>query len=333
MTSLNEMDSLIELNAKKMLYELESVIIKRITEDEKLDQNVVRVVHFFDDMAHAENAEHVEAAMEAFAMPSGSYAVKRTSRFNVSLNAYPGLLPAYENARIPTGDSVGGFDWKPGMSLGFTAPIGLNMSWGLKKCGSFGLFIPVIDIGAATAFRFNANNDSLSLLPKFSFANILAPGAYLSYGFRNAPISLNLGVQFGPQLRSIKVNEEQTLINSYRVGLGVTVDIPILNLHTRAYETKYADPIRTGDGKAETRAEKNESKAAKKVAEDVEKAEAEKQKAYTEYFEKGQKAFDAKDFDSAIDNWKMAATYKKTVDIQNKIATAEDAKKRQLVTP
>jgi hypothetical protein len=189
----------------------------------QLNPRVVSLIHFVNDMAIAKDATAVEEAVEAFVLPAGSYAIKRKARYNFSLNSYPGILASFE--------------YNPGegqsFSTGFTAPVGLSLSWGNYKQRSLGLFVSIIDIGAVTRLRLD-NSEATSALPEFNFKNILAPGVYFTYGFRNSPLSLYVGGQYGPQLRAITDGETKNY-DSYRFSAGMIMDLPLLNLHTRPH--------------------------------------------------------------------------------------------------
>lgn len=189
----------------------------------QLNPQVVSLIHFVNDMAEAKDAEGVEKAIEAFVLPAGSYAIKRKARYNFSLNSYPGILASFE--------------YNPGegqsFSTGFTAPVGLSLSWGNQQQRSLGVFLSVIDIGAVTRLRLD-NSEATSALPEFNFENILAPGVYFTYGFRNSPLSLYIGGQYGPKLRVI-TNGEAKNYDSYRFSVGMVMDLPLLNLHTRPH--------------------------------------------------------------------------------------------------
>ncbi|WP_142688600.1 hypothetical protein [Chitinophaga polysaccharea] len=190
----------------------------------QLNSHVVSLIHFVNDMAEAKDAGDVETAIEAFVLPAGSYAIKRKARYNFSLNSYPGLLGSYE-ITPEKGNSF---------STGFTAPVGLSLSWGSRNEGSLGLFLSIIDIGAVTRLRLDSSK-ATDMLPEFSFKNILAPGLYFVYGFPNTPLSLYGGAQYGPQLRAIEDKDNYRNYDSYRLSLGIVMDLPLLNLHTRPH--------------------------------------------------------------------------------------------------
>lgn len=186
---------------------------------------LISLIQFVNDMAVAQDAEDISKAIESFALPAGSYAIKRKAKRNVSLNSYPGLL---FSAEITPSE-------KTAFGIGFTAPVGLSLSWGGKNGGSSGIYLSVIDIGAVTRLRLDNTQDTRAL-PEFTFKNILAPGLYYSIGFRKSPLSLNIGAQYGPELRVIKANNTYDTFDSFRLGIGLVVDIPLLNLNTKPHK-------------------------------------------------------------------------------------------------
>lgn len=187
---------------------------------------VLSLVHFINDMAIAKDAADVEKAIESFALPSGSYSIKRTAAFNFSLNSYPGLLPAYE-ASWSNGSSKNAF------SIGFTAPIGLSATAGTLHGYSWGIFVPIIDIGAVTRLRLD-NNTTTGTLPKLNFKNFLSPGLFFHLGFKKSPLSINIGGQFGPEVQSLdNITGSVSTWESIRFGAGLVLDIPLFNIYTK----------------------------------------------------------------------------------------------------
>lgn len=195
------------------------------------DSRLMSLIHFVNDMAAAQNSDDVAKAIEAFALPAGSYAIKRSSRFNFSLNSYPGILPAWE------------LSWQEGntrsaFTAGFTAPVGLGLSWGTRNKHANGLFIPIIDIGAFTRFRLSSANDHVKTMPDITFRNVFSPGIYYTHGFNRCPLALNIGFQYGPQVQEVLTDQSTGTLStrSYdaiRIGVGLVFDIPLLNLHTQ----------------------------------------------------------------------------------------------------
>jgi hypothetical protein len=198
---------------------------------------LIRYGSFIATIATAKNSDEVAMAIEAAALPVGSSRIKRVADFNVSLNAYAGLFYGVE--RIQDLDSG---RWNANV-YGITAPIGVAASFGhrllffkTKQEWSTSLFISLIDLGAVAAFRFT--DDSTSQIPTIRLKNIFSPGAFLSIGIPQTPLSLSLGAQVGPNLRKVaadplKGNDFSDKIY-WRFSTSLAVDIPILNFHTRS---------------------------------------------------------------------------------------------------
>jgi hypothetical protein len=225
-------------DASVKLY-IDSVILtKRLlnsaNNESKFTQNILKYGTFAASVAQAQNSDDVEAAIEAIALPSGSYTIKRESKSNISLNAFVGgyaggeFMPALKTNQLA-------------FSAGLTAPVGVAFSWGGIKCRSnhggksFSIFLPLIDVGALAAFRIN--DDSSKVASEITLANIISPGIYFYWGFGKCPISIGLGGQLGPQLRDITataadINSSQNYY--FRFGLNIAVDIPVLNLSTKS---------------------------------------------------------------------------------------------------
>jgi hypothetical protein len=182
-------------------------------------------------MAVAKDADEVSKAIEALALPSGSYTIKRTVKRNISINAYPGLTMA--------GDlTYKGKNAYLGFSPSFTAPIGINFAWSTPKKYSHSVFVSIIDIGAFTRMYLTKNNfandsTSVSTLPQATFVTLFAPGVHYSFGFKNTPLSLNVGIQYGPALKTTLNTGEIKTYESLRFCAGLVLDIPLLNLHTK----------------------------------------------------------------------------------------------------
>jgi hypothetical protein len=216
-------------------------------------QEVFRYSAFLAAVATSRNPEDIKQAIRAIALPPGSYSIKRRSFANISLNAYPGLTGGMEIIRNSTGQKVA-------PNIGFTAPIGLAVSWGYRAeidnkkyldnpkyrrkvdrslnmredrflTGHSGsLFFPLVDLGAVVLFRLD---DSDSSLPEdVGFQQVFSPGVIYSHGFPNLPISVLAGMQISPKLRKFG----DAPADSFRFNLGVTVDLPMANFHTRSVE-------------------------------------------------------------------------------------------------
>lgn len=198
----------------------------------RLHPNVLKLVHFLNEMATAEDSEDVAEAIEAIALPSGSFAIKRKSKFNLALGTYPGFLMGGQTSwNYPTtgNDSTTTYSTKNAFAPSFTAPVGLSMAWGGKKRGwSKGVYISVLDIGAVTRLYLDSDSTTQTI-PELTWRNVFAPGVYFTLGIPKTPLSINLGIQYGPELQLI----DKDPLESMRYGAGLTVDIPLLNLFTK----------------------------------------------------------------------------------------------------
>lgn len=188
---------------------------------------VLRYGTFMAALVESENPEQAKAAIEAVALPPGSYSIKRNSAFSASLNGYLGGFAAHE--RIDGADNS-----TTANNFGLTAPVGVALNWGnicrrWKHKASIGLFFPLIDVGAVASFRFS--DTTSASVPTISLGDIISPGMYLELGIPRTPLSLGFGMQMGPRLREVTA-EESTIGELYfRYGATLKVDIPILHFH------------------------------------------------------------------------------------------------------
>lgn len=182
---------------------------------------------FMVDIVSARNSQQINGILQQYALPVGSYRLKRRSQFSLEVNAYPGLYVGVEEG---LNNSL-----KADNVLGITAPIGFSLSWGEsqnKKGRSFGVFLPLIDIGAAFSYRWNGT--ATGFPEQLRWRQVLSPGLHGVWGFRQLPISLMAGMQVTPQLRKIKPQDIASLDgNVWRYGVSLVVDIPMFNLYLR----------------------------------------------------------------------------------------------------
>ncbi|WP_124978868.1 hypothetical protein [Nonlabens xiamenensis] len=191
----------------------------------KFFKNLVFYSNFLIDLESAASegdVDQMEAVLQRYALPVGSFRMKRGASYSIDINAYPGVMGSLETN---AGNAL---------TAGITAPLGIAFSINHpgeeeKNSGaSSSLFLSVIDLGAPFAYRFT--NDSSEGLPQeITWKQLFAPGVAYIYGFKNTPVSLMAGVQWAPELRSFD-QENGSAKNIFRVNLGITVDIPLFNL-------------------------------------------------------------------------------------------------------
>jgi len=183
-------------------------------------------------VATAQSSADMETALSSAALPAGSYRIKRNSFFDISLNAYAGVFGGVESFSGSVPSNVK----SSSASAGFTAPVGLTFSWGSTKNdkltgSSYTLFLSVLDVGAVTSFRLT--HDAASTLPNLTWGNVIAPGGYFVYGFKNSPLSLGFGAQYGPQLSSVSTASAVTLPSAWSARVFLAVDIPVFSFFTK----------------------------------------------------------------------------------------------------
>lgn len=247
---------------------MENILYKNLdTESPENSKEVLESFMYYSNFladiiaaSESKDSNNVKQIIENYAMPVGSYRIKRSYSHSWDVSAFPGLYGGYE---IESSKS-----W----SYGITAPVGISFSRKHTReepsssCSTF--FLSVIDIGAPFSYRFS-NDEAQGLPEEIKWEQIFSPGFFYIFGFNNTPLSLSAGIQFTPLLRDIEdennVLQEKNII---RFSVGLMVDIPIFNLNkgNQNANCKSKEEL-------EKKAKKEEQKKAKKQA----KIEAKKQ--------------------------------------------------------
>lgn len=205
--------------------DLNVLLLSSLPQSSGVKNDVLKYSMFIANVASAQNSQELHWAMETAALPTGSARVKRESLINISLNAYAGPFVGGEYLlNSPTTNAWGGI-------VGFAAPIGIAFSTGLSGAGSLSLLASFLDVGALVSYRFSDPN--AGDLPEVTFKNMLAPGGYLVYGVPKSPLSVGVGVQYGPQIRKLTIDNVETKTSAYRIGVFAGIDIPFLNFYNK----------------------------------------------------------------------------------------------------
>ena len=188
-------------------------------------KNFLRYGQFLADVSVAESPEEITSAFQNVAVPKGSSLQKRIRRSSVDLNAYFGGTLSHEITR----DSSGLNSNDPINSYGLFVPVGLSFSRQLdEESGfSFSVFLPLIDLGALTAYRTDANDKNLEVLPDFTFANVFSPGAHLLLNFPKSPFFVGAGLQLGPNVREFTDGSTKN-VKGLRYMMTFGIDVPLL---------------------------------------------------------------------------------------------------------
>ena len=207
-------------------------------ESERAINAVLTYGTFMANMINAKTSDQVKRILQAATLPPGSSRIKRETVSSFTINSYLGLGAGRDRLlNIPSNIDI----TKDALGASLSVPIGFTYSFVPKKWrrkSSFSLHMPLIDLGAITAYRQNPDNDNYSIdnLPDFSWNNLFSPGLFVVYNVGNSPFSIGFGGQYGPQLREIKLNTGEAVnVNSWRFPMiFVSIDVPFFNLHTGA---------------------------------------------------------------------------------------------------
>ncbi|HEX4887061.1 MAG TPA: hypothetical protein VFV37_03350, partial [Luteibaculaceae bacterium] len=84
--------------------------------------------------------------------------------------------------------------------------------------------------GAPFAYRFVAGNDA-GFPKEVTIAQVLAPGIFYAYGFRNSGFTIMAGVQASPDLRKVTLSDTEVENRAaFRYGVNISYDIPFFTL-------------------------------------------------------------------------------------------------------
>lgn len=200
---------------------------------DKVIAQIAQYAMFMANMVGAKTPEEVAAVIDGAVLPVGSSSIKKNSNFNISAQGYLGAFVLVKKA-----DNFSG-TWND--RFGVTAPIGVSFNWGFEKFGSLGLFTSLFDIGAIVDYQLKKDsvptsaNSSEPVAKKdytVKLGQIISPGAYLVYGlFKNIPLSVGIGGQYGPGLGKVSVDNIAVVNNPrWRWNAFLAVDIPFFTL-------------------------------------------------------------------------------------------------------
>ncbi len=184
-----------------------------------------RSMAFISQMVTIEDPEDFEALLQAYALPIGSSSIKRNSKTNISINGYVGLTGGREMA---LGDIT---QWRT--DVGLAAPIGISVT---KFKGNVSFFASFIDLGSIVNQRIN--NDTVSY-SNLKLEHFFTPGAGIFYNFPKAPVSIGVHLNYIPDLRTIKYENNTAVVTNtnvsvVRFNISALVDIPFFTLYNKS---------------------------------------------------------------------------------------------------
>jgi hypothetical protein len=176
---------------------------------------------FMTDVLNAKNSDEVKETIKKNVAPSTTFMLKRTYVNTLSITGQPGYFLSAEKLNNRTS-----------FVSGITLPLGFEytrkVKSGQETSSSIGIMVQLLDIGAILNFRVD---DSTSVLPdKVEFSQVFSPGVTISYGFKNSPLTIGLGYQRTPELRTVTKDATEVYAKGDRVFLRLAWDIPLLNI-------------------------------------------------------------------------------------------------------
>jgi len=191
-----------------------------------LPPHAARIFSFTADIAQAEDAEGVEAAMTHFVSQSGGYRRKREPGIGgyMYLNAYAGAAAGRESAckRVRSCSDRATF---AGAYVPIGVELGRSVTWGFVR--SAGVFVQAIDVGGLASWRISGE-DSVASAPEVGVDQLFAPGIYAVAGMRGLPVSIGVGTSLAPKLRSITLNGQTEERDAFRrLSFFAALDIPL----------------------------------------------------------------------------------------------------------
>lgn len=192
----------------------------------------VKYGSFMAAVATAKTSDDVENAIEAAALPVGSYTIKQKSEFNISLNGYVGYAwdftkpPGKSNNRL--------------FANGIYAPVGFSGSVGLHggKCGALTLFASLIDVGSLVSYNLKGDTTASKLKQDIRLESIISPSAQLFYDIPKCPIAVGFGWRRTPKLFFSKDSGFTTVQPQSVFNVSLLIDIPITTLFNTPHRVK-----------------------------------------------------------------------------------------------
>lgn len=192
------------------------------TFNNKINTNdFIKYGSFMASVIDAKTPADVTNAIEAVALPAGSYSIKQKSMSNISLNGYLG------------------YAWDIGSGNGISAPIGFSGTLGADpnkhpRGVPVSLFVSIIDVGALVSY--NANNPGTSnSKQQVTLESIIAPSAQLFFEIPNLPIAFGGGYRLTPKLSYSQKDGVLTIPSKGAFNLSVLIDIPFFTLYNKSF--------------------------------------------------------------------------------------------------
>ena len=208
-----------------------------------LPTSATQALAFGASLLEAESAEDVDAIIERFALPVGSWRAKLSARsewhFFASLSAYVGF--------------AGGREWYPmpadarGTSLhsetgGLHATFGLDLTLYAGTHYHLGLYFPILDLSnyVSAPIDLGLDEDSAGdqVDASYDLRSVVAPGVFARVGLGRSPFVFGLGASYVPRAREASLqmldgSSDHRVLDAIRVSAFLAVDVTLFRLAGR----------------------------------------------------------------------------------------------------
>lgn len=201
--------------------------VKIIMPKNETIEKVLKYGNFMASVVKAESAEDVENALEASALPAGSFSLKQKSALNISVNGYIGYTWDFNNL------------FNNLHARGVYAPVGISISRGSnRRLPAVTGFISLIDVGGIAAYRLeNGNTDALK--QEVRLESIFSPSALaLIEPFRGFPLAFGIGWRRTPKLFFSNNTDFITSTPRDVFTATVIIDIPMFTIINKQFVGK-----------------------------------------------------------------------------------------------
>jgi hypothetical protein len=189
----------------------------------------LKYASFAANIVEAKTPEEVRSAIEAMALPVGSYTIKQKSAFNISINAYVGY--AWDFNKSPVDEKYAHGVYAP---IGFSFNRGSVRSWGGVPIT---LFASVIDLGSFVSYNLQ-NTATDELKQEVRLESVFSPSLQLFFQVPRTPVTIGGGWRQTPKLFYTANDNTFVPIKSKSVfNISVLIDIPLFTLHNRPFVT------------------------------------------------------------------------------------------------
>ncbi len=201
--------------------------LKKLGPASEVIEKILKYGNFMASVVKAESGEDVQNALEAAALPAGSYSIKQKSFVNVSINGYIGYAWDFNSI------------FKNVYARGVYAPVGINITTGsIKKHGlSVTGFVSLLDVGAVAAYRLE-NGTTETLKQEVRLESIFSPSALLFIEVGGYPLAIGGGWRRTPKLFYSNDTSFITILPKNVFNFSILIDIPIFTIVNKPFEKK-----------------------------------------------------------------------------------------------